>query len=84
MSLCPPLSIIDKYVANGDIAPVSCVKKRRGGVLLLTSMLSVLVFHRDHTCAIIGCHVADGDVAPASRVNTGKRERSGSPESIVQ
>ena len=29
-SLCPPLSIIGKYVATGDIAPVSCVKKRRG------------------------------------------------------
>ena len=83
MSPCPPLSVIGKYVANGDIAPVSCVKKRRGEGFCYSLLRYPFLFSIVITRVPLG-HVADGDVAPASRVNTGKRERIGSPESIGQ
>ena len=64
------LSVVGCYVADGDVAPVSGVKRSRaGGVMVLTSTLSIVGIHHV-LLLLVHCWLLHRifDVAPAFQV----------------
>ena len=47
-------SLFGCHVADGDVAPARCEKRREGGVRLLTWVLSIaVVLHSSSTCVVV-------------------------------
>jgi len=82
---CGPASFVKKgkggggegsHVANLNIAPASCVNKWEGrGVILLTCLLSVIVFCRSSLSCVVVVHPLLVATLPASCVNKGEGDR---------